>query len=51
MKFILVDTVDEVIDAALTPPPGQEETKAVPNKPKTKRAPRKPNGLQAPAVM
>ncbi len=51
MKFILVDTVDEVIAAALTPLPGTEEPKALPGKPKTKRAPRKPNGLQAPAVM
>ena len=51
MNFILVDTVDEVIAAALTPIPGTEEPKAVSGKPKTKRAPRKPNGLQAPAVM
>ena len=52
MKFILVDTVDEVIAAALTPLPGAEEQPAAPAKPaRPKRAPRKQNEIQAPVVM
>ena len=60
MKFILVDTVDEVMAAALTPAPGAEEPKAASEKQekaeksaaKPKRAPRKdPEELPAPAVM
>jgi ATP-dependent Lon protease len=56
MKFILVDTVDEVMAAALTPPPGAEDQPAATNnadKPaKPKRAPRKrQEELPAPAVM
>lgn len=39
MKFILVDTVDEVIAAALTPPPGQEELKALPTSPRPSAPP------------
>ena len=53
MKFILVDTVDEVMAAALTPVPGQEAPEAAPAKPdKPKRAPRKrQEEIPAPAVM
>jgi len=57
MQFILVDTVDEVMAAALTPLPGQEASDAAGEKPaekpaKPKRAPRKrPEELPAPAVM
>jgi ATP-dependent Lon protease len=59
MKFILVDTVDEVMAAALTPLPGAEEQEAAaektakPEKPaKPKRSPRKrQEELPAPAVM
>jgi ATP-dependent Lon protease len=60
MKFILVDTVDEVMAAALTPAPGEEAQAAAAEqqenaeKPaaKPKRAPRKrPEVIETPAVM
>jgi ATP-dependent Lon protease len=52
IKFILVDTVDEVIAAALTPAPGTEEPLAPAAKPpKHKRAPRKQDSVEMPVVM
>jgi ATP-dependent Lon protease len=52
IKFILVDTVDEVIAAALTPAQGTEEPLAPAAKSaKTKRAPRKQESIEIPVVM
>jgi ATP-dependent Lon protease len=52
IKFILVDTVDEVIAAALTPAPGTEEPLAPAAKPpKPKRSPRKQDSVEMPVVM
>jgi ATP-dependent Lon protease len=52
MKFILVDTVDEVIAAALTPVAGaNEQPVAQARAPRAKRAPRKQDEAPAPAVM
>jgi ATP-dependent Lon protease len=52
MKFILVDTVDEVTAAALTPLAGAlEQPPAGAKPPKPRRTPRKQSDMPAPAVM
>jgi ATP-dependent Lon protease len=52
IKFILVETVDEVIAAALTPVPGTEAPLAPDAKPsKPRRSPRKQDSVELPVVM